>query len=319
MSTPRVAVIVVGYHGGSDLRRCLQALLETEYDDYHVLLVDNGGNQELHEWMRSLGPQLLLLKQKRNFGFAGGVNAGVDAVCGGGKRGEAVEIVALVNQDCIVEAGWLTPLVEALVADSNVALAGSCLLEADGITLQHAGGIIRANGLSDHIGRGSRDLAAYGECRRVDYVCGALCAFTMKTWSEMEGFDSGYFPAYYEEADFCFRAARRGMHALYLPTSRARHLEAGSSGAASLLFLKRYHRNRLRFSMLNLVGRGGSAAWLAAELKWLSMQRSPLQCKALLRAYAEVPRFLAERVRRSRGRYMRAVAAGPPGRRRAAG
>ncbi len=284
----RVTAVVVAYRGEAWIDACLRALLATHYPALQVLVVDNGGGDVARAAEAAYGGRVTVLELDRNFGFAGGANRGIAAAASG------CDIVALVNQDCVVDPDWLAPLVSALTCDHGIGVVGARLFDDDGITLQHAGGVVAANGLTAHRGRGERAADAFTETCDVDYVCGALIALRMDTWVSAGPFDEGYFPAYFEEVDFCVRVRAAGMRVVYVPQSRARHLEAGSSaGPASRLYLQRYHRSRLRFVARHLLGRGRGAAWLRAEVAWLLRLRRWHDIAPVLGAYARLPRLLS--------------------------
>jgi len=301
---PRVTAVVVTWRGEQWIESCLRALLATHYDALDVLVVDNGGRDSAAAVSRiansggvaaaRCGGRVAVLALERNFGFAGGANRGIALAAARG-----ADIVALVNQDCIVDADWLAPLVSTLIHDRDVGVVGATLFDDDGVTLQHAGGVVAANGLTSHIGRGNRRakaVAASAINHDVDYVCGALIALRVDTWKRLGPLDERYFPAYFEEVDFCVRAREAGLRVLYVPASQGRHAEACSSdGASSSLYLRRYHRSRLRFVAHHLLGSGSASAWLRAELNWLLRLRRWREIAPVLAAYGQLPRLLAER------------------------
>ncbi len=288
-----MTAVVVAYRSCGLLQQCLAALGRSTHPHLTVVVVDNGGSEP--EPPGGAGPATSWVRSDRNLGFAGGVNLGIEHAL---ETGPPADVIALVNQDCVVEPGWAEPLIERLHGDRAVAVAGARLLESDGVTLQHAGGVVHANGLTDHIGRGERDPACYREVAEVDYVTGALCAFRLEVWERFGPLDAGYFPAYYEEVDFCLRARAAGMRVEYVPDSVAVHAEASSSGRGSRLFLRRYHRNRLRFAVRHLWRPGHRAAWLAAELSWLGRLRRWDEVAPVLGAYRCVPEFRRQRGQR---------------------
>jgi GT2 family glycosyltransferase len=280
--TKRVAVVVVAYQAGDFLAPCLDALLASSYPDFEVTVVDNGGGDDaVAKAVGRYGPRLRTVGLDRNHGFAGGVNAAIASL-------PSAEVYALVNQDCRVEAGWLEPLVAAL-ADRRVGIAGARLYEIDGLTLQHAGGVVHANGLTSHLGRGSRGDRDFMSPRDVDYVTGAVCAFRSDVWRAHGPFDEGYHPAYFEEVDFCMKLAAVGLSARYVPDSRAVHVEAGSSGRGSGLFLRHYHRSRMRFAARHLLRGSRWTKAVAAELAWLGGRRRWAELEPVLMAYGSLP------------------------------
>ena len=64
-------------------------------------------------------------------------------------------------------------------------------------------------------------------------------------WNELGGLDEGYFPAYYEDVDFCLKIAERGSIVLYEPRSVVRHFESRSSTQRYKEYLCLTHRRKL--------------------------------------------------------------------------
>lgn len=290
------AVVIVPVHDGERwIGRCLDALFSSGDDELEVVAVDDASRDGSLALLRSRAvrePGLHVLANERSRGFAGAVNG---AAAWALVERPSVELLAFVNQDCFAEPGWLAAFRQAL-ADPSIAIAGARLLEADGVTLQHAGACVSTSALTSHIGRGSTDPSAFGVACDVDYVCGALFALSRRTWLELGPLDEGYAPSYYEEVDLCRRARRSGRRVVYVPECRAVHVEASTSGAGSRTFLDHYHRSRLRFVVHAHLGDVGAWRWLRAEAGWLLGLRRWHEIAPVLRAYAEVPRFVGERI-----------------------
>ena len=99
--------------------------------------------------------------------------------------------------------------------------------------------------------------------RAVDYVTGALMAVKRRALEMLGGLDEGYWPAYYEETDFCRKATDRGLRVLYWPWAAGRHGESSTLGPQSAGFFRAYHRGRLRFVQSHLPLRDAVAFWRA--------------------------------------------------------
>ena len=105
-------------------------------------------------------------------------------------------------------------------------------------------------------GRMVRRWAWAGESRRsrrpfrsfvdVDYCSACSLLVRREAWDAVGGFCEDYFPAYYEDVDFCLSIRALGYRVLYAPRSRVRHHEGGSSDPGFRLFLHRYQRRRFR-------------------------------------------------------------------------
>lgn len=287
MTNDSAVAIIPVYDGGEVLARAVDALLLSRPQTPRVLLVVNRDQAGIcADIARDHGDRVELLRPTSNLGFAGGVNCGIARALSGDVPPEAI---VLVNQDCIVEVRAVDRLLAAL-EDTSVGVVGALLFDPDARTVQHAGGRVHANGLTDHVGRGADgdDWATRGVLE-ADYVTGALCAFRASVWRNLGPFDAGYHPVYFEEVDFCSKLRRVGLRVVVEPRAQGVHREASSSGRGSSLFLERYHRSRMRYAARHLLREGCTAAALAAEARWLLRLRSSAEIVPALKAYARLP------------------------------
>jgi GT2 family glycosyltransferase len=108
-----VRVVVVNYNGGAVTLRCVEALLATEAGEHRVevVVVDNASSDDVVATLRRDHPSVQIVVNGRNEGFARGCNVAMSDLAG-------VDFVALINNDAIVEPGWLAPvLIAAAPAD----------------------------------------------------------------------------------------------------------------------------------------------------------------------------------------------------------
>jgi len=230
------SVVIPVWNGASVVGDCLAALYAHAGDRLlEVICVDNASQDNSAALIADLYPQVRLIHQPVNLGFAGGVNAGVEAARG--------EVFCLVNQDCLVAPGWLAALLQALDARPGIGVAGCTILNADG-SLNHTGATIRRPDAY-----GSHRVAPGGdEPQPADFVTGAAMAIRRRTWEAVGRFDEGFYPGYYEDADYCYRARRRGFEVVYVPQARATHLLSSEAWRADLLkHSANQHRARYRF------------------------------------------------------------------------
>ena len=264
-----------------------------------IVVVDNASGDGSAD-IAAAHDDVTVLRNTDNRGFAAAVVQGVDAGDG--------DPIVLLNPDTEVEPDCLRHLCGVL-AEEDVAIAGCKILDPDGRTLQHAGGIVHANALTDHIGRGETDEGQHDEVRDVPYVTGAGLALRRSTWDRLGGLDPGYWPAYYEELELCWRARAVGDRVVIEPRAVMRHHEAessraedgeaeGESGDASdaaegerprelsRSYYRAYHRNRLRFVMRNFPASQILGGFAPAEARWLLRGGARGHTAALLGAYA---------------------------------
>lgn len=234
----RASVIIPVWNGMEYLPACIGALLAQDYPDFEVIVVDNGSTDGSGDWVAERYPQIRLIRNFQNLGFSGGCNMGLRVAQG--------EVLILLNQDTIVQPGWLPAMVEAL-RKPEVGAVGCKLLYPDGRTIQHAGGWIEwPLGLAHHYGQGEEDRGQWDEPRPVDYVTGAAVAFRRDVMKQVGLLDEGFWPGYFEDADFCYRVREAGYEIWYVPRGVAIHYETTTLRNPRVR-AQTYHRGRLRF------------------------------------------------------------------------
>ena len=99
----RVASIVLNYIHSDDALRCVASLSRSEYEDHHVIVVDNGsGDEALAQLRDGLDPMVELIALEDNLGYGGGNNAALRAAMDSG-----AEFCWVVNPDVVVEPSSL--------------------------------------------------------------------------------------------------------------------------------------------------------------------------------------------------------------------
>jgi GT2 family glycosyltransferase/glycosyltransferase involved in cell wall biosynthesis len=234
---PIVSVIVVTTGKAADLLDCLKALADNTHEvPFEVIVVENGLAPSASEALAFGASGVRVIKSGVNRGFAGGCNLAARAARG--------TYLVLLNDDAETQPGWLAPLLED-AEEPGVGAVGGRVLHMDG-TLQEAGSVVWMDGSASGVGRDQRgDAISLRFRRRVEY-CSALCLLVRRdTWEQLGGLDDGYFPAYYEDVDFCLRLAERGEMVLYEPRSVLRHHESRSSTQRYKEYLCLSHRRKL--------------------------------------------------------------------------
>jgi GT2 family glycosyltransferase len=209
----RVSVIIPVWYGEDVIGQCLTAVTQHATPALHeIICVDNGSPDNAAALIAAQFPQVRLLPQPVNLGFAGGVNAGMQAAQG--------DVFLLLNQDCLVHEGWLTAVTDTFAQHPTGGIVGGTLYNADG-SVNHAGAAIQKPvGYGLHL----TELPADGRSQPADYVTGALFALRRAVWEQIGPLDEGFYPAYFEESDYCYRAHHKGFEVLYAPALAGTHL-----------------------------------------------------------------------------------------------
>jgi GT2 family glycosyltransferase len=129
--------------------------------------------------------------------------------CGGnnlGWREARGEFVIFLNPDCVIEPDCAEALIRPLIErPGEIGVTGAKLYYPNSHILQHAGGIIHENAMSEHRGMGQLDTGRFDAPAEVPYVTGAAMAMRSETCCARAD-SMRIFPAYYEEADLsCVR------------------------------------------------------------------------------------------------------------------
>jgi len=232
----QVSIVIPLWNGAEVIEACIQALYQQSGPALgEIIVVDNASSDGGAAQVTAKFAQVRLLAQPVNLGFAGGVNAGMAAA--------RHDLFVLVNQDCLVEPGWLDALLAGLDAGSGFGIAGCTILNADG-SINHAGATLDLPlAYGCHLSDPGPDTS-----RPADYVTGAIFAVRRTTWDAIGAMDEDFYPAYYEETDYCYRARHHGIAVGYVPAARARHLFSSRAWQQDpVRHLANQHQARYRF------------------------------------------------------------------------
>jgi GT2 family glycosyltransferase len=245
---PAVGVVFVTLNAVPYVVNALDAVRNQSYPSGAVqtILIDNGSTDHTIDLVRERFPWVRTVAELTNRGFAGGSNIGMRSV--------AADYYALINPDAVIAPDWLTVLVAAMEADLTIGVAGSKILYGETNIIQHAGGMVRDNASTYHLGDGEPDSEQYNRCRDVDYVMGAALLMRGDLARQLGYLPEEYYPAYFEETDFCAQVRRIGKRVVYIPDAVARHFDAKRPpyNDLPLSFLLNYHQNRYLYALRNM-------------------------------------------------------------------
>lgn len=283
------SIIIPAWNAGELIDECLNSIISQLTAADEVIVVDNGSRDGTPDRIAAQYPQITLVRLPVNLGFAGGVNHGLQLA-----RGD--ELI-LVNQDVVLRANCLAALSTQLI--SGPAIVGCKLLYPDGLTIQHAGGLIRQpRAMADHFGYRQADDGRWDTAVEVDYVTGAVFAFNRTVLNAIGLFDEAFHPAYYEEVDYCYRARAAGTRVVYEPAAVAIHHESQSTDKRTAAYYRTIERSRVRFALKNLDFAYLLEEFFPAELAYLQQADAAYAREVCAPAYDDVlmnlPQLLPE-------------------------
>lgn len=223
----RATLIVLAWNQWPLTRRCLDSLLASDLFAADVIVVDNGSSDETPRGLADYAARVRVISLPSNLGFVRGMNAGIAAA-------PPDDDVVLLNNDLVfTQADWLQRLRDAAYAAPDIGVVGCRLLgpEAEG-RVYHVGGYIEADdlhGQQTESGRVEREVGQYPLLRRVQAVAFAL-AYLRRDCLERIGFLDHAFHSYFEDTDYCLRAADVGIASVVAGAVTLRHDQHGSTG-----------------------------------------------------------------------------------------
>ncbi len=234
--SPVASIVIVAWREAPFLLPCLESVAAKLTNlPYEVLIVLNEPSMKLTTRVEREVTGAVVMKFRTNLGFGGAVNYATQKARG--------EYLVLLNDDSVIESGWLEALVDTARRRPSAGLVGGTFLHPDG-TLQEAGSILWSDGSTSAVGDG-RDAMFMRFERRVDYCSGGSLLIRKDVWDALGGFDDQYYPAYYEDVDLSLRAGEQGVEVWYQPLSVMRHVRSASAGPLRQ-FLDDQNRDKFR-------------------------------------------------------------------------
>jgi GT2 family glycosyltransferase len=259
--SPCVFIILVNWNGLSDTRECLESLSKITYPNARVVVVDNGSQNGDANNLRLSFPNVETLETGANLGFTGGNNVGIQYALS-----QDAQYLLCLNNDTIVESGFLEPLVQALEDSPEAGLASSEIFYFDDPQRHwYLGAAVSFAGEMAHEGAPAWHLEPSEALRQVqkpfvtDVATGCSLLARADVLKQLGGYDDRYF-AYYEDVDLNLRAKKLGFQSLVVPASRLWHkVSRASGGAASPNVLYFSLRNARLLAQTHRQGGGWSA------------------------------------------------------------
>lgn len=245
---PFVSIITVNYNQSEVTCALIASLHQITYPNFEIIVIDNASPSDSPKIIKERFPNVILVENPINYGFAAGNNYGLMRARG--------EYILLINNDIEVPRNFLEPLVDKLRSHPEIgAVSPKIKYFYQPDTIQYAG-YTPMNYLTMRnfaIGHGEKDQGQYDEDRETFYAHGAAMLVPMEVVKKV-GLMSYIFFLYYEEADWCERIKKAGYKIYYVHNSYVLHKESVSTGKLSNLKIYYLNRNRLIFMRRNVNG-----------------------------------------------------------------
>jgi GT2 family glycosyltransferase len=230
--SPLVSVIIVNYNGRKFLRDCINSVRAQSYPDFEILVVDNASEDDSVEFLGSEFPDIRVVRNIRNLGYAGGVNTGIRAAKG--------SCIFTLNNDTRMEFGCIENLVKAISGDHHIGMCATKMLFPDN-RIDSAGMCTSRSGAAWDRGMFEADVGQYDVREEIFAPCAGAALYRLAMFDEIGLFDEDFF-LYMEDTDLAFRGHLAGWNCLYVPEAVVYHHHGGTAGFKSDISV--YYGNR---------------------------------------------------------------------------
>jgi len=242
---PLVSVIIVNYNRCELLGACLDSLENQTFQDFEIIVVDNGSTDSSPGFIRGKLGRLIdkALFLENNTGFTGGCNRGMAEASG--------RLVALLNNDAEADPGWLEALARAAERSPHTGMWASKILFRDSGRIDKAGHLIFPDGQNRGRGTGEADRGQYQSREEALFPDGCAACYRRELLDETGGFDEDFF-AYADDADLGLRARWLGWNCEYLPEAVVWHRHSSTTGSFDPAKVYWVERNRIWLAVKTL-------------------------------------------------------------------
>ncbi len=263
----KLSIIIVSWNVKDDLLRCMASLTDNPPSvPFEPIIIDNMSTDGTAEAVKDAHPEVTLVANTDNRGFAAANNQGIDLSSG--------QYILFLNPDTIIHPGSLDILIEFLDNNPDVGACGPKLLGDDGIpqgsvrTFPTYRGVLYSHTVFRLLGLFRSESHkwmmkdfSHEKLADVDQVMGAAMLVRRSVIELVGGMDTDFF-MYYEEVDLCYRIKQAGWRIVFIPDAVITHLGGRSSEQVPLkrvMMLKsmaiffRKHRGRLSANLFIIV------------------------------------------------------------------
>ena len=223
----KIAVVILNWNGKKYLEKFLPSVCKYNTPGTEIIVADNASWDDSINFLKSNYPQIRIIQNTVNGGFAKGYNDALKLV--------DAEYYILLNSDVEVSDNWMPPLIDMMDKDRNIAACQPKIKSFDNRKyFEHAGaggGYIDKYGFAFCRGRIfdtiEEDLGQYDDTREIFWATGACLFIRAELFHKAGGFDEDFF-AHMEEIDLCWRLKNMGYKIMYSPCSVIYHIGGGT-------------------------------------------------------------------------------------------
>lgn len=243
---PLFSIIIANWNGERFLKKCLSSIRAQGFKDFEVILVDNGSVDNSLKLVREGFPEVKVIRNDENLGFALANNQGIMAAVG--------KYILTLNNDTELAPAFLTEMANAVKASGKTTgmWAARILSSESRDIIDSVGGLlVYPDGLAKGRGRLEKDTGQYDVLQEVFMPSACAGLYSKKMLDEVGLFDEDFF-AYCEDTDLGFRARLAGWKTHNVPAAVVYHYYSGTGGRYTPFKAYLVERNHLWLAIKNM-------------------------------------------------------------------
>jgi len=226
--TSRTTVVILNWNSHEMTAECIRSLLAMDGVDFEILVVDNGSTDGSVDILAQEFPQITVLPQERNLGFAAGCNVGMRHALANN-----AEYVLLLNNDTLVAPDFMREMLAAIASDPRAGAVCPKIYFADEPNLLWYAGAEFSMWTSRFKIRGWRQIDRRQFDQNQEITQGTGCAMLVRCSAlRSVGLLDEQFWAYVEDLDWSLRFLKRGYRLAFVPKARLWHCCGATSVSA---------------------------------------------------------------------------------------
>lgn len=219
---PLISVVILNYNGKGIIEPCLASVLNNDYPNFEVVLVDNASTDDSIQAVEEMFPddgRLKIVKNSVNSFYAGGNNIGINHSKG--------ECIFVINNDTEIDRHCLKEIAQAMNDENIGAAQPKILIYGQDTVIDNTGGLIDRFGYTKGRGRHESDIGQYDNLNDIFFAGGTAMILKRKVLEEVGAFDPK-FVAHWEDVDLSWRIRLKGYKIKFVPKARIYHKISGT-------------------------------------------------------------------------------------------
>ena len=255
---PEISVVVPTFSSEHFIKSCLDSIFAQDYNNFEVIVVDNGSRDNMVSIVKDKFPQVILIENKENLGACKARNQAIEFAKG--------NWLLTLDCDVVLENNFLAEIAKAIKnLPSDIGMIQPKILKSDRKTIYSCGIYLSKLRRFYDVGKGSPDKGRFDKAGDIFGACSASALYRKQMFEELKD-ENGYFDErlffLVEDVDLAWRAQKKGWNAIYYPEAVCYH--SGNSSSTDRprrqylcwrnrkLMLKKYRINRFKLAIISL-------------------------------------------------------------------